>query len=51
MKKSEKLLGSRSNTFEDFSEISKSPKLNYNMPDINISSLSLSIPKLITDIN
>ncbi|CAK58801.1 unnamed protein product (macronuclear) [Paramecium tetraurelia] len=50
MKRSEKYLNSGSNTLDDFSELSKSPIIQFCSPDANISQLVQIHPVLITDI-
>ncbi|CAD8196458.1 unnamed protein product [Paramecium pentaurelia] len=50
MKKSERFLNSGSNTLDDFSELSRSPKIQFCSPDANISQLVQIQPVLITDI-
>ncbi|CAD8206747.1 unnamed protein product [Paramecium octaurelia] len=50
MRRSEKYQNSGSNTLDDFSELSKSPKIQFCTPDANISQLVQIHPVLITDI-
>ncbi|CAD8042812.1 unnamed protein product [Paramecium primaurelia] len=50
MKKSERIMNSVLNTLDDFSELSKSPKIQFCSPDANISQLIQIQPVLITDI-